>query len=127
VLNSDSSYIDLWYRRSEDQLRFGEIKVSASENIGGEVRQPKQYQKEFEYDSLESTNLYIAQLFSTNPEINVDDGINYRNVFSSESPRSAPTSIYIGRDYYSLDRSNRIIMEDTDFNPERSYLPESNF
>jgi len=127
VLNSDSSYIDLWYRRSEDQLRFGEIKVSASENIGGEVRQPKQYQKEFEYDSLESTNLYIAQLFSTNPEINVDDGINYRNVFSSESPRSAPTSIYIGRDYYSLDRSNRIIMEDTDFNPERSYLPESTF
>ncbi len=127
VLNSDNSYVDLWYQRSEDQLRFGEVKVSTSENVGGSVEQPKEYLKEFEYDDLESTHLYIAQLFSTNPEINVDNGLNYRNVFSSESPRSAPTSIYIGRDYYRLDSTNRIVMEDTDYDPERSYLPESTF
>lgn len=127
VLDSNESYVDVWYRRDEDSLRFGEVKVSASENVGGGVEQPKEYVKEFEYDDLESTHLYIAQLFSTNPEINVDNGLNYRNVFSSSSPRSAPTSIYIGRDYYRLDSTNRIIMEDTDYSPERSYLPESTF
>lgn len=127
VLDSEESYIDLWYRRDEDSLRFGEVKVTASENVGGTVEQPKEYLKEFDYNDLESTNLYIAQLFSTNPEINVDNGLDYRNVFSSESARSAPTSIYIGKDYYRLDSTNRIIMEDTDYDPERSYLPESTF
>lgn len=127
VLNSTSSYIDLWYRRSEDELRFGEVKVTASEKVGGIVEEPKEYMKEFDYNDLESTHLYIAQLFSTNPEINVDNGLNTRNVFSSESPRSAPTSIYIGEDYYSLDRSNRVIMEDVDSSPDRAYLPESTF
>lgn len=127
ILNSDSSYIDLWYRRSEDSLRFGEVKVTASENVGGVVEQPKEYLKEFDYNDLDSTNLYIAQLFSTNPEINVDNGLNYRNVFRSESARSAPTSMYIGKNYYRLDSTNRIIMEDVDFDPERSYLPESTF
>lgn len=127
TLNSDSSYIDLWYERSEDDLRFGEVRVTASEKVGGEVEQPKEYLKEFEYNDLESTHLYIAQLFSTNPEINVDNDLNYRNVFSSENPRSAPTSIYIGKDYYKVDNENRIIMEDTDYDPERSYLPESTF
>ena len=127
VLNSDSSYIDLWYRRSEDQLRFGEVKVTASEKVGGEVGEPKEYYKDFEYDSLESTHLYIAQLFSTNPEISLDNGLNYETIFSSESARSAPTSIYIGDENYRLDSTNRIIMEDVDFDPERSYLPESTF
>jgi len=127
VLNSNKSYIDLWYNRSKDSLRFGEVKVTASENVGGAVEQPKEYLKEFDYNDLDSTRLYIAQLFSTNPEINIDNGVNTRNVFNSESPRSAPTSIYIGKDHYRLDSTNRIMMEDTDYDPERSYLPESTF
>lgn len=126
ILDS-SSYIDLWYRRSEDQLKFGEVKVTASENVGGNVEQPKEYLKEFDHKDLDSTHLYIAQLFSTNPEINLDNGLNYRNVFSSQSPRSAPTSIYISKDYYRLDSTNKIIMEDVDADPKRAYLPESTF
>lgn len=124
---NNSSYIDLWYRTPEDELRFGEIRVTASEKVGGGVEEPKNYYKDFKYSDLESGNLYIAQLFSTNPEISVDDGSSEQTVFQSTSPRSAPTDIYIGRERFSTDNQNRITMDDVDGEPSRAYLPESTF
>jgi hypothetical protein len=103
------------------------VKVTASERVGGSVEEPKEYIKEFDYKDVDSTHLYIAQLFSTYPEISLDNGLDYQTVFKSGSPRSAPTGIYIGENYYRTDSSNRIIMEDVDSSPERSYLPESTF
>lgn len=125
--SSDSSYIDVWYSQSSDQLRFGEIRVTASEEVGGGVEEPKNYYKEFDYTDLESGSLYIAQLFSTYPEISVDDGLSEETVFSSSSPRSAPTDIYIGGESFNVENQNRITMEDVDGDPPRSYLPESTF
>lgn len=125
--SEDSSYIDLWIRRPEDELRFGEIRVTASEKVGGSVAEPKNYYKEFEYGDLQSANLYIAQLFSTYPEISVDNGISEQTIFSSSSPRSAPTNIYIPGDRFRTGNQNRIEMDDIDGDPPRSYLPESTF
>jgi hypothetical protein len=123
----NSSYIDLWYRRPENELRFGEIRVTASEKVGGGVKEPKDYYKEFEYTDLESGSLYIAQLFSTNPEVSVDDGLSEDTIFSSSSARSAPTDIYIGKDYLNTENQNRIRMDDVNGDPARAYLPESTF
>lgn len=123
----NQSYIDLWYRRDKGSLRFGQIRVTSSQNIGGSASEPKYFDKKFRYKDLDSTHLYIAQLFSTNPSISVDDGTNTRTVFSSSAPRSAPTGVYIGPDYYDLNNTNTIGMKDYDGSPERSYLPESTF
>lgn len=125
--SEDASHIDLWYRRPEGELRFGEIRVTASEQVGGEVEEPKEYVKDFDYPDLESTELYMAQLFSTNPEVTVDRGGIEEEVFKSNSFRSAPTSIHIGSEYYDIDNSNILTMNDVEADPERSYLPESTF
>lgn len=125
--DSETSHIDVWYEVSEESLRFGEIEVTTSEQVGGAVEEPKTYDKQFEYGDLESAELYIAQLFSTNPQISLNNGNTDYSIFSSSNPRSAPTNIYMQGELFNTENLNQITMEDVDSYPERSYLPESTF
>jgi hypothetical protein len=123
----DSSHIDLWYRVNESSIRYGQIRVTASEEMGGSPENPKFYEKEFLYENVTSTNIYMAQLRSINPGVSVStDGSNYDVVFQSEGVRSAPTKVYASPEYYDTEGgTNTVKLNDTDETYE--FLPESVF
>jgi hypothetical protein len=130
-LNSDfetesSSHIDLWYRQTDETLDFGRIDVTSAERIGGGVANPKTFDKAFEQESLQSTQVYIAQRRGDQLSLGVNDGTGYENVFSSPGPRATPTRILVSPESYSTSNQNTVRLEDTgedsDFYPESRFL-----
>jgi len=121
-----SSHVDVWYNVSDDDLRFGEIKVTASEAMGGGIEEPKVYRKEFDYKDLQDTEVYIAQKYSNTVHLEVDDGNGYQEVFQSPEVRATPTMLKASPEYYDVDEENRIKMYDS--GPDLiEFYPESTF
>lgn len=129
-LNSDfetqaSSHIDLWYRRTGDSLEFGRIDVQEAEKMGGGTENPKLYDKEFEYNELQSTEVYVAQKYSNEVDLGVDDGTGYETVFSSPGFRATPTRISAPPRLYSTENENTVRLEDIEDGVK--FYPESRF
>lgn len=123
--DNTSSHIDVWYKKDSSDLRFGEVEITTSENIGGSPEEPKTFEKEFNYTDVVSTEIYMAQSYSTTPSLEIDNGSGYQTVFSSSSPRSAPTRIYAGEKYYDVNEENTLRFDDTA--SDREFLPWSTF
>jgi hypothetical protein len=121
----DSSHIDLWYRRTGDSLEFGRIDVKEAEKMGGGIENPKLYDKEFEYSELQSTEVYVAQKYSNEVDLGVDDGTGYETVFSSPGFRATPTRISAPPRLYSTENENTVRLEDIEDGVK--FYPESRF
>ncbi|WP_414836911.1 hypothetical protein [Candidatus Nanohalococcus occultus] len=124
--SDDSSYIDVYYNVSDEQLRFGQIQVTAAEEMGGGIEEPKVYSKEFEYTDLASTEVYIAQRYSNTVHLEVDNGSGYTNIFTSPEVRASPTRLTVDPSYFNLEGENRIRMYDSGPDIVKFY-PESTF
>lgn len=132
-----SSHIDIWYNKSSSALRYGQIKISASEKIGAGPDEPLEFDVEFDHDDLASTKLYMAQNYSYGPKIEAKEaGQPYETVFDAPAARSAPTSMYIAPKYYDVDSTNTLRLSDEAGQflvlpqaeeGEPNYLPESTF
>ncbi|MFB6147492.1 MAG: hypothetical protein ABEJ66_01270 [Candidatus Nanohaloarchaea archaeon] len=128
---SESSHIDLWYNVSQERLRFGEIKVTAAEEMGGGTEEMKIYEKVFQYGDLASTQVYIAQKYSNQVHLEVNDGTGYTTVFQSPGVRATPTRITVPDDYYNTAVENSIKLWDEYnrlYDPDIvEFYPESTF
>lgn len=109
---SNSSHIDLWYNLSQESLRFGEIRVSATEKFGGVKENPKEFQKKFKYTDLASSQVYIVERYSNEVELSVDDGTGFESVFRSPGVRATPTRVTVPPSYYDTSRTNEIRLYD---------------
>lgn len=108
----ESSHIDLWYNVSEESLRFGEIKVTAAEEMGGIAENPKEDVREFQQEDLASTQVYIVERYSNEVELDVSDGTGYETVFRSPGVRATPTRINIPTELYDVDGENYVRLYD---------------
>lgn len=122
----ESSHIDVWYNLSGESLRFGEIRVTTSEQMGGGIEEPKVYSKEFNYTDLSKTEVYIAQKYSNTVHLEVDDGSGYREVFQSPGVRASPTRVTAAKEYYDVENTNRVKLYDSGPDIIKFY-PESTF
>lgn len=123
---NQSSHIDYWYNVSEDDLRFGEIEVTTSEQMGGGIEEPKIYEKNFGYDDLTRTEVYVAQKYSNTVHLEVDDGTGYEEVFQSPGVRASPTRITAADKFYNTDNLNKVKLYDSGPSVIEFY-PESTF
>ncbi|MFB6213111.1 MAG: hypothetical protein ABEJ07_00900 [Candidatus Nanohaloarchaea archaeon] len=123
---SRSSHIDVWYNVSGDNLKFGQIKVTASEKMGGGVEEPKVYEKSFNHGELSGSEVYIAQKYSNTVHLEVDNGTGYTRIFQSPGVRASPTRITVPDDYYSRRSLNRVRLSDSGPDIIKFY-PESTF
>lgn len=108
-----SSYLEVEYRLPERKLYYGYIDVGVSENAGGSPENPKQFTVDFEDNTLITTFLHIAQLFSS--LISVDawsSGQPSQWIFTSPVERAIPASIYIDKGYFDTSLLNYIEIDD---------------
>ncbi len=131
-----SSYLEVEYRLPGRKLYYGYIDVGISENAGGGVENPKQFTVGFEDNTLITTFLHVAQLFSSLIRVDVwPEGQPSQRVFTSPVERAIPATIYIDKSYFDTSTPNYIKIDEfgcsgCDLLPETSldyqiWLPSS--
>ncbi len=121
-----STYVFLNYTYNETSLYYGKIDITISNLLGGNKENPKTYTINFNDNTLLSTFLHVAQLFSYTIDVDVwSSAIPTTRVFSSHLPRGIPSTIYIDPVNFDVSVDNYIRMEDSCSGCD--YLPESSF
>lgn len=109
---SNPSMITVWYRR-DTSTEYGIFQARTAEEVGGANENPKTYSTTFNYSRLSSSNLYLSQVYSEQPAIEVRPGSgNYTTVFNASVAARTPTKIAIDPGNFNLSETNYIRMTD---------------